>query len=84
MKQDPSGSSKQAPLSAAGWVALAVLLGFFVAALWYAVRVWSAMAGVRMTGWGWLFLGLGVVVTTALGAGLMALVFYSARHDMDR
>jgi hypothetical protein len=42
------------------------------------------MAGVHMSGWGWTFLGLGVVVTIALGAGLMALVFYSARHDMDR
>jgi hypothetical protein len=41
-------------------------------------------AGVHMSGWGWLFLVLGVVVTTALGAGLMALVFYSSRHDMDR
>jgi hypothetical protein len=27
---------------------------------------------------------LGVVVTIALGGGLMALVFYSSRHDMDR
>ncbi len=42
------------------------------------------MAGVRMSGFGWTFLVLGVVVTIALGAGLMALVFYSARHDMDR
>jgi hypothetical protein len=25
-----------------------------------------------------------VVVTTGLGAGLMALVFYSSRHDMDQ
>ena len=34
---------------------------------------------------GWFaLLVLGVVVTIALGAGLMALVFYSARHDMDR
>jgi len=37
-----------------------------------------------MSGWGWTFLGLGIVVTIALGAGLMALVFYSSRHDMDR
>jgi hypothetical protein len=61
-----------------------VLLGFFVTALWYAARVWTSMAGVQMSGWGWLFLCLGAVVTTALGAGLMALVFYSARHDMDQ
>ena len=42
------------------------------------------MSGVQMSGFGWTFLVLGVVVTIGLGAGLMALVFYSARHDMDR
>jgi hypothetical protein len=71
-------------LSAAGWIALAVLVAFFFVSLWYAVKVWSSMAGVQMSGWGWLFLVLGIVVTIALGAGLMALVFYSSRHDMDR
>jgi len=71
-------------LSAAGWVALAVLAAFFFVSLWYAVKVWTSMAGVHMSGWGWLFLVLGIVVTVALGAGLMALVFYSSRHDMDR
>jgi hypothetical protein len=80
MTEDP----KKTPLSAAGWIALIVLLGFFGVSLWYAVRVWTSMSGVQMSGFGWTFLVLGVVVTTALGAGLMALVFYSARHDMDR
>ena len=74
----------KSPLSAAGWFALVVLLAFFFLSLWYAVKVWTAMAGVQMSGWGWLFLVLGVVVTIGLGAGLMALVFYSSRHDMDR
>jgi hypothetical protein len=27
---------------------------------------------------------LGAVVTFLVGGGLMALVFYSSRHDMDR
>jgi len=71
-------------LSAGGWIALAVLAGFFIVSLWYAVKVWTSMAGVQMSGWGWLFLVLGIVVTIALGAGLMALVFYSSRHDMER
>lgn len=75
------GNSK---LSAAGWLALLVLGVFFFVSLWYAVKVWTSMAGVQMSGLGWFFLGLGVVVTIALGAGLMALVFYSSRHDMDR
>lgn len=71
-------------LSAAGWVALAILAALFATALWYAVEVWTAMAGVHMSGFGWTFLVLGVVVTIALGGGLMALVFYSSRHDYDR
>ena len=71
-------------LSPAGWIALAVLVGFLFVSLWYAVKVWSSMAGVQMSGWGWLFLVLGIVVTIGLGAGLMALVFYSSRHDYDQ
>jgi hypothetical protein len=75
---------RKSPLSPAGWFALLVLLGFLLVSLWYAVKVWTAMAGVHMSGFGWFFLVMGVVVTIALGAGLMALVFYSSRHDMDR
>ena len=70
--------------SAAGWLTLVVLFGLFGASLWYAAKVWTAMSGVHMSGWGWTFMILGVVVTIALGGGLMALVFYSSRHDMDR
>ena len=72
------------PLSAAGWVALAILLGLLFVSIWYSVKVWTSMAGVHMTGWGWMLLVLGVVVTITLGGGLMALVFYSSRHDLDR
>jgi ABC-type multidrug transport system permease subunit len=71
-------------LSAAGWVAIVVLVALLVAAIWYAAQVWISMSGVHMSLWGWTFLILGVVVTTGLGAGLMALVFYSSRHDMDQ
>ena len=82
--ETPPDNDRKTPLSAAGWIALAILLGFLCVSLWYAVKVWSAMAGVHMSGFGWTFLVLGVVVTFALGAGLMALVFYSSRHDMVR
>lgn len=82
--ETPPDTDRKPPLSAAGWLALAVLFGLFFVSLWYAVKVWTAMDGVQMSGWGWLFLVLGIVVTIALGAGLMALVFYSSRHDMDR
>lgn len=75
---------KSDKLGVAGWIAIVVMMGFLAAAIAYAVQVWTAMAGVTMSGWGWLFMILGVIVTTALGAGLMALVFYSSRNDMDR
>jgi len=79
-----SDKDGKSPLSAAGWIALAILLGLLLVSLWYAVKVWTALSAVPMSGWGWLFLCLGVVVTIALGGGLMALVFYSSRHDMDQ
>ena len=80
----PPENKENSRLSIAGWVAILVLLGLFGVSLWYAIQVWTSMAGVHMSGWGWLFLVLGVVVTIGLGAGLMGLVFYSSRHDYDR
>jgi len=61
-----------------------ILAGFFFVSLWYAVKVWTAMSGVHMSGFGWTFLVMGIVVTIGLGAGLMALVFYSSRNNMDQ
>lgn len=71
-------------LGPAGWITLVILAALLGVSIWYAARVWTAMSGVHMSGFGWTFLVLGAVVTFGLGAGLMALVFYSARHDMDR
>ena len=78
-KQGPSP-----PIGAAGWIALIVLLGFLVAVGVYAGDAWRSLSGVAISGAGWLFLVLGVVFTLAVGGGLMALVFYSSRHDYDR
>ena len=75
---------KRRRLSPAGWVALVVLAILLGGSLWYAVHAWTALAGVKMSPLGWFFLILGALVTFALGAGLMALVFYSSRHDYDR
>ena len=71
-------------LSAAGWLTIIILAALLVASLWYAAQIWGSLGATHISGFGWLFMGLGVVVTIGLGAGLMALVFYSSRHDMDR
>lgn len=84
MVKEPHEDSGHSKLSASGWIALLVLACFLLFSLWYAVRAWTALSGVEMSRWGWTFLILGIVVTIAVGAGLMGLVFYSSRHDLDR
>ena len=81
------GESQNGPgrrLSAAGWIAIAVMLLLLGWAIWYAMGAWASMRAVHMSVLGWVFLVAGIVVTFLLGAGLMALVFYSSRHDLDR
>lgn len=77
-------NSQESRLSLAGGIAIAIMVLLLVWAGYYAIGAWRAMAGVQMSVAGWIFLVLGVVVTFLVGAGLMALVFYSSRHDLDR
>lgn len=74
---------KRERLGPGGWILIGVMLALLVAAIVYAVRIWISVHA-TMSGWGWLFMILGILVSVALGAGLMALVFYSSRHDYDR
>ena len=70
-------SAKFAPL------ALLVVFGVLIAvALWGAVRSFSTFGG-DLGLHGWLALIGGSVLTIALTAGLMWLVFYSARKGYD-
>jgi uncharacterized integral membrane protein len=70
-------------LSLGGWAIIIALVAILIAATVYAIHIWNNVS-TPMTGWGWGMLFLGVVISVALGAGLMFLVFYSARHDMDQ
>ena len=79
--EKPGNSGK---LSVGGWIAIAAMLAMLLWAGTYAVQSWTALSGVEMSASGWTFLVLGVVVTFLLGAGLMALVFYSSRKNFDR
>jgi len=73
-----------ADLSKAGWLALFILLAFLIVSLWFGIVGWRALGDVELTPFGWFALIAGSFVTVALGGGLMALVFYSSRHDMHR
>ena len=75
---------KTSSFSPAAIVALVILVGLLLWAGWYAIGAWQAMSGVHMSPLGWFFMILGALVTFLVGAGLMGLVFYSSRHDMDQ
>lgn len=60
---------------------LTVSLGGILALVMFGVLTnWDASA---MSIHGWIALGLGTFLSLALGGGLMALVFYSARKGYD-
>ena len=65
------------------WVAAAIagavvlVIGVFIAVQWIGI------GDSEISGAGWLAMGLGVIITLALGIGLMALVFISSRRGYD-
>jgi F0F1-type ATP synthase assembly protein I len=56
------------------------LSGILAAALVFSLAGWDSSA---MSIHGWVALGLGTFLSLALGGGLMALTFYSARKGYD-
>ncbi len=63
-------------------VLLVVLLLILGAILWGTWPAFSAYAG-EMSIHGWVALAAGTLLSLALGGGLMALSFYSARRGYD-
>jgi len=68
---------------ALNWVAAAVA-GIIVIVIGALIAVlWASIGDSEISAAGWLAMGLGVIVTLALGIGLMALVFISNRRGYD-
>ena len=64
-------------------ISLAVVLALVGSVVAVSVYAWTSMGDVTMSTSGWVALILGIVFTMALGCGLMALVFVSARTGVD-
>jgi hypothetical protein len=64
-----------------GVMLVAVLIA--IALILLAVHAWLSIGDVAMSASGYVALVLGILGTVGLGAGLMALVFYSHRHGYD-
>ena len=76
------GSARK-PLGAGGWITIMALFGFLLASIALAFWGWN-LTDAKISSSGMVSLALGVVVTSAVGAGLMALVFWSSRNGYDR
>ena len=72
------------PMGVGGWIVIAVLIAMLIAAGWFGYSTWTGVGDVKISTAGWIFLSLGIVVTTLVGAGLMFLIFYSSRKHYDR
>jgi len=65
-------------------LSLAVLIGLLLLAIVFMIVGWDAPeGGTPMSTNGWIAMVAGIVVTLALGVGLMALMFHSNRHGRD-
>jgi hypothetical protein len=65
---------------------LVVLLGMLALATYVGVVGWNMGGeggGEAMSTTGYIAMAFGIIVTLALGMGLMALMYYSSRHDQD-
>ena len=64
-------------------VVIALLAAILVATLAAGIYLWWSLSGVEISINGLIAMILGCVVSVALGAGLMFLVFYSNRRGHD-
>jgi dipeptide/tripeptide permease len=69
--------------SALNWVAVVIAAGVVLAVGIVIATLWTDIGDSDISSAGWLAMGLGVVVTLALGFGLMALIFISNRRGYD-
>jgi len=63
-------------------IVLVVLFGLLGGALWAMIAVWTHIDA-KMSAHGWIALALGVVLSLAVGIGLMGLMFFSSRRGYD-
>jgi hypothetical protein len=67
----------------ASWIALGAAGAVVVVLAVLMGSAWTGLGDAGMSTAGWVALSLGVLVTLALGIGLMALVFISHRRGYD-
>jgi len=65
------------------WIAGAIGIAVLVAVVVAMVRLWNALGPSEISPTGWVALALGIVVTLALGVGLVAAMLISHHRGYD-
>jgi hypothetical protein len=71
------------PSRRSSWIAIAVAAAVVGGVAAIVAALWSELADAEMSAAGWGAMALGILLTLALGVGLMALVFISSRRGYD-
>ena len=70
-------------LGVGSWIILIVLLSLLVATGVVIYRGWTLGDGADVPASGYAAMAFGVIISLAVGFGLMALIFYSSRKGYD-
>jgi hypothetical protein len=83
MSQTPEKAPKDR-LTRAALLTVIALCAFLAVTVWFAVYAWNLFPGTQMSTNGTIAMVLGIVFATAVGIGLMGLLFWSSRKGYDR
>jgi hypothetical protein len=89
MKRTDSGNrarmepAMSARLGVGSWIILIVLLSLLIATGVVIYRGWTLAGGTDVPASGYAAMVFGVIISLAVGFGLMALIFYSSRKGYD-
>ncbi len=81
--EDRTSRSMSARMGVGSWIILIVLLSLLVATGVVMYFGWTLGNGTDVPTSGYAAMALGVIVSLAVGFGLMALLFYSSRKGYD-
>jgi hypothetical protein len=79
----PADTSTTARLGIGSWIILIVLLSLLAATSVVVYVGWESATGTDVPTSGYVAMAIGVIVSLAVGFGLMALIFYSSRQGYD-
>jgi hypothetical protein len=68
-------------MKAGNWIILAVLLGMLSVTIWIGYDMWITTSDVPASENGYIAVGIGAALTLLISCGLIALLFYSSRHE---